>query len=215
MFTGLIEEKGTITMIQKSSKSAKITITARKIVSDLKLGDSVCTNGACLTVVEIANNDFTVDVMLETINSTTLKKLIPGNEVNLERALKLNDRLGGHIVSGHVDGTAKITNIKMEGIATIYTLQPDSSQMQFIIKKGSITIDGISLTISDIHKDQFMVSIIPHTAENTTLPDRKVGDLVNIETDTIAKYVHNMINHNRNKNNDTSISIEALMNKGF
>jgi riboflavin synthase len=215
MFTGLIEEKGTVTKIVKGSKSAEITIQGQHIFTDLKIGDSVCTNGACLTVTDINDSEFTVDVMSESLRASTLKNLQSGNHVNLERALKVSDRLGGHIVSGHVDGIAKIIGIERDGIAIKYSIMPDKPQMRYIINKGSVTIDGISLTVSDIYSDHFVVSVIPHTAANTTLPEKKAGDMVNLETDTIAKYIERMLNLDNSKDKKSSINIEELINKGF
>ncbi len=217
MFTGLIEETGTITNFVKGSRSVQITISAKKVLSDLKIGDSICTNGACLTVIHLADHSFTVDVMAETLNSTALGGLIHSEKVNLERALKVSDRFGGHIVSGHIDGIAKIINIKKEGIATLFSIKPEKGLMKYFINKGSVALDGISLTVSKIRTNYFIVSIIPHTASNTTLLSKQIGDKVNIETDMIAKYVQRLIsmdNQETNKNKP-SISIDSLIKNGF
>lgn len=217
MFTGLIEETGIITNFIKGSISAQITISTKKVLSDLKIGDSICTNGVCLTVLLLNNNGFTVDVMAETLRSTTLGSLVTGKKVNLERALKVSGRFGGHIVSGHIDGTAKITDIKKEGIATLFSIKPEKGLMKYIINKGSIAVDGISLTVSKILSNYFIVSIIPHTADNTTLLSKRTGDIVNIETDMIAKYIDRLINidNQETNKNKPSLSINSLIKNGF
>ncbi|MCP4550693.1 MAG: riboflavin synthase [Bacteroidetes bacterium] len=217
MFTGLIEEIGVITNLVVGSKSAQITINVNKEYSDLKIGDSICTNGACLTVTHLAGQSFTVDVMAETLRSTTLGALVPGEKVNLERALKASDRFGGHIVSGHIDGTAKIIDIKKEGIASLFSVRPAKELMKYIINKGSVAVDGISLTVSKILPNYFVVSIIPHTASNTTLLSKRTGDTVNIETDTIAKYIDKLTNNEEKESNKkkSSISINSLIKNGF
>lgn len=217
MFTGLIEETGTIKNIVIGSKSAQISISAKKVLDDLKIGDSISTNGACLTVTVLNNNGFTVDVMTETLRSTALSSLAAGQKVNLERALKISDRFGGHLVSGHIDGTAKIIDIKKEGIATLLSIQPEVRLMRYIINKGSVAVDGISLTVSEIHSKHFVISIIPHTATNTTLLSKNIGDKVNIETDMIAKYLHRLISteNKETKGSKASISIDTLIKNGF
>lgn len=217
MFTGLIEETGTIKNIVIGSKSAQISISAKKVLDDLKIGDSISTNGACLTVTVLNNNGFTVDVMAETLRSTALSSLAAGQKVNLERALKISDRFGGHLVSGHIDGTAKIIDIKKEGIATLLSIQPEVRLMRYIINKGSVAVDGISLTVSEIHSKHFVISIIPHTATNTTLLSKNIGDKVNIETDMIAKYLHRLISteNKETKGSKASISIDTLIKNGF
>lgn len=217
MFTGLIEETGTIKNIVIGSKSAQISISAKKVLDDLKIGESISTNGACLTVTVLNNNGFTVDVMAETLRSTALSSLAAGQKVNLERALKISDRFGGHLVSGHIDGTAKIIDIKKEGIATLLSIQPEVRLMKYIINKGSVAVDGISLTVSEIHSKHFVISIIPHTATNTTLLSKNIGDEVNIETDMIAKYLHRLISTKNEETNGSkaSISIDTLIKNGF
>lgn len=217
MFTGLIEEIGIITNYVSGSQSAQITINAKKVLNGIKIGDSICTNGACLTVIHISNSEFTVDVMAATLRNTNLGKLVTGNKVNLERALKVSDRFGGHIVSGHIDGTAKIIDIQKEGIATIFSIKPDIGLMRNIINKGSVAVDGISLTISDIQPKYFVVSVIPHTASNTTLLSKRIGDKINIETDMIAKYVQRLISTDNQETNEnkSSVSMNSLIKNGF
>lgn len=217
MFTGLIEETGTITNFIKGSRSAQITISAKKVLGDLTIGDSICANGTCLTVTCLNNHGFTVDAMAETLRRTTIVELLPGKKVNLERALKANGRFGGHIVSGHIDGTAKITDIKKEGIAILFSIKPERQLMKFIINKGSVAIDGISLTVSENRPTYFIVSVIPHTAGNTTLLSKRIGDNVNVETDIIVKYLHRLVGTENLETNENkpSISIDSLIKNGF
>jgi riboflavin synthase len=217
MFTGLIEEIGIISKIERGSRSAQISIKATKVIEDLKIGDSISTNGACLTVISFSKQEFTVDVMNETMKMTTFSNSKIGQQVNLERALRLNDRLGGHMLSGHIDGIALIKNIQKVDIASIFTIEPPIQLMQFIINKGSVSLDGISLTVSEISERNFKVSIIPHTASYTTLLTKKTGDKINLETDMIAKYLQKLmgIKNPKKKNNKQSISIDSLINNGF
>lgn len=194
MFTGIIEEIGTINAIKKGAKSAVLTVQADKIFEDLKIGDSVSTNGVCLTVTSIADKTYTADVMNETLQRSGLGNLRTGSHVNLERAMPADGRFGGHIVSGHIDGMGKIIHIKKDDNAIWYTILCPAEIMKYIVEKGSITIDGISLTVADVERDNFSVSIIPHTAAETTLSERKVGDMVNLENDVIGKYVEKFMN---------------------
>lgn len=189
MFTGIIEEIGSIRAITKGAKSAVLTIQAEIIFSDLKVGDSVSTNGVCLTVTSIQGNTYRTDVMNETLMRSSLGDLRSGSHVNLERAMAANGRFGGHIVTGHVDGTGKILHIKKDDNAIWYTILCKPEVMRYIVEKGSIAIDGISLTVAKVERDCFSVSIIPHTAKETTLLERKIGDVVNLENDVIGKYV--------------------------
>lgn len=216
MFTGLIEEIGIISKIERGNRSAQISIKAGKVIEDLKIGDSISTNGACLTVISFNKQGFIVDVMNETMKMTTFSNSKISQQVNLERALRLSDRLGGHMVSGHIDGIATIKSIKKVDIATVLTLEPPIELMQFIINKGSVSLDGISLTVSEISEFNFKVSIIPHTASNTTLLTKKTGDKINLETDMIAKYLQKLMGNNiPNENKTQSISINSLINNGF
>ncbi|ONI47205.1 riboflavin synthase subunit alpha [Candidatus Epulonipiscium fishelsonii] len=189
MFTGIIEEIGTVKQIKKGVKSAELLIEAKKIFSDLKLGDSVVTNGVCLTVTKISGNLFSADVMNETIKRARLGDLRQGSSVNLERAMPSNGRFGGHIVSGHIDGVGKIISISKDDIAFWYKISASSEIMRYIIEKGSITIDGISLTVAKTERDNFSVSIIPHTLSQTILKDKKIGSIVNLENDIVGKYI--------------------------
>lgn len=193
MFTGLVEDIGKIKRITKASISSLLYISSNKIVDDLKIGDSVAVNGVCLTVTSINNDEFSVDVMHETLKRTSLNELTNNSSVNLERAMLVGSRYGGHIVSGHIDGTGKIVSIKQDGIAYIYTIETSPNITKYIIEKGSIAIDGISLTVVSVSKTIFSVSIIPHTLKSTNLGNKKINSIVNLENDCIAKYVEKML----------------------
>ena len=199
MFTGIIEEVGKIKNISKTSSGILLTISADKVLRDCNLGDSIAVNGICLTVTKFDNDSFTVDVMNETVRKTTLYKLAQNSYVNLERAMLINSRFGGHIVSGHIDGTGTISDIKKDGIAFIYKINTTKEITKYIINKGSITIDGISLTVVSVSDTSFTVSIIPHTMTVTILGKKKIGDMVNLENDCIAKYVEKMLDNKQEK----------------
>lgn len=199
MFTGIIEEVGKIKNISKTSSGILLTISADKVLRDCNLGDSIAVNGICLTVTKFDNDSFTVDVMNETVRKTTLYKLTQNSYVNLERAMLVNSRFGGHIVSGHIDGTGTISDIKKDGIAFIYKINTTKEITKYIINKGSITIDGISLTVVSVSDTSFTVSIIPHTMTVTNLGKKKIGDMVNLENDCIAKYVEKMLDNKQEK----------------
>lgn len=215
MFTGIIEEIGTIKAIQWGSKSAILTIGASKILDDVKIGDSINTNGACLTVTSFTKNEFSVDVMAETMRRTNLQNLKTGSKVNLERALRLNDRLGGHIVSGHIDGTGKISNIKKEDNAIWISIKTSADVSRYIIQKGSVAIDGISLTVAAISHETFQVSIIPHTGVQTTLLTKQINETVNIECDQVGKYIEKFLLNKADNNQHSSIDMEFLKENGF
>lgn len=192
MFTGIIEEVGRVLTVQKSGNSSFIRIQAKKVLSDVHVGDSIAVNGVCLTVTGFDASTFQADVMNETLSRSSLGGLRSGSPVNLERAMSAEGRFGGHIVSGHIDGTGVISDIKNDGIAVWYTVSaPDL--MRYIVEKGSIAIDGISLTVARVTDTSFSVSIIPHTASETTLSSKKTGDVVNLENDIIAKYVEKLM----------------------
>ncbi|PKM51190.1 MAG: riboflavin synthase [Firmicutes bacterium HGW-Firmicutes-7] len=214
MFTGLIEEIGIIKMISKGVNSAQLTIKAEEVLKEAKVGDSICTNGVCLTVTNLANNTFSVDVMPETMRKSNLGKLSNGSKVNLERALKVSDRMGGHIVSGHIDDTGIITNITEEENATWITIRPPKELMKYIINKGSIAIDGTSLTVANVDDELFKVSIIPLTKDKTILLTKKVGQEVNVECDVIGKYIEKLITLG-NSSKESSITMEFLQQHGF
>lgn len=215
MFTGLIEEIGKIESVAKSTKSAKISIKAHKVLEDAKVGDSICTNGVCLTVTSFDRGRFTVDVMAETMRSSNLKNLSPGDEVNLERALSLGDRLGGHIVSGHIDGTGTIANYEEEDNAVWITVAASPKILKYIVQKGSIAIDGVSLTVAYVDEDIFKVSIIPHTKDMTTLLRKKIGDAVNLECDMMGKYIEKLIGAKNQVPVKKGIDFNFLSSNGF
>lgn len=212
MFTGIIEEIGTIEGMKKGASSAVLRIQALKIMDDIHLGDSIAVNGVCLTVTRISSTGFESDVMHETMNRSSLGNLRIGSSVNLERAMPANGRFGGHIVSGHIDGTGTILNIQRDDNAVWYKIKTPLSVLRYIIEKGSIAIDGISLTVAKVSKDSFHVSIIPHTAQFTTLDKRRVGDLVNLENDCVGKYVEHFMGSETKNNN---ITAEFLAKYGF
>lgn len=215
MFTGIIEEIGTISAVRRNPLEAKLTISAEKIFSDLKIGDSFAVNGVCLTASEISGNTFTADVMNETFHRSSLSELKSGSPVNLERAMAADGRFGGHIVAGHVDGTGVITNIRKDDNAVWYTISAENSIMKYIIEKGSVAVDGISLTVAEVLKDSFSVSVIPHTAKETILSQKKPGDTVNLENDLVGKYVEKLLNFNHDEKPKSRITREFLANAGF
>ncbi len=193
MFTGIIEELGTVKAVNKGRESAALEIGAEKVVEGLNLGDSVAVNGVCLTVIDFGRSGFSAEVMAETLRKSNLGKLKSGDRVNLERAMRLGDRLGGHLVAGHVDATGTIKSTVREDIATVFTVEAPDEILRYVIDKGSVAIDGISLTIVDYDKKSFRVSIIPHTASQTTLGFKKSGDTVNLEADMLAKFVERLL----------------------
>lgn len=216
MFTGLVEEIGIVQSVLKGTKSARIIIKAHKVLEDVKLGDSISTNGVCLTVTDFKDNTFSVDVMAETMRRSNLKNLTPGSKVNLERALRLGDRLGGHMVSGHIDGTGVISSLDKEDNAVWITILPSEALLKYIILKGSISMDGVSLTVAYVDKKIFKVSIIPHTKDVTTLLDKFIGDEINLECDMVGKYIEKLLNFNdKTAENKSNIDIEFLKKHGF
>ena len=194
MFTGIIEELGKVKCLKRTSRESRLVISAEKIMEDIHIGDSIAVNGVCLTVVLFNEREFTVDVMNETFMRSSLGNLRIGDEVNLERAMPADGRFGGHIVSGHIDGTAKIKTCFDDGNAKWYEIAAGSELLDGIVMKGSVAIDGISLTVSKVSAQSFSVSIIPHTLDATVLKNKRPGDVVNIETDVIGKYVKQFVN---------------------
>ena len=215
MFTGIIEETGILKHIQKQNVSAALTIQAKKILSDIHIGDSVAVNGVCLTVTAFDSSTFRADVMHETLNRSALGALHPGSPVNLERAMAANGRFGGHIVSGHIDGTGTIASISRDGNAIWYTIRTDPGILRYIIPKGSIAIDGISLTVAKVSHSDFAVSVIPHTAQETTLSLRRPNDTVNLENDCIGKYVEKLLGAPAREPAGQGLSMETLLRNGF
>ena len=193
MFTGLIEEVGTIQNVRRGARSCVLTIGCKKVLEGSQIGDSIAVNGVCLTVTNMGGSYYTADVMAETMNRSSLRQLSTGASVNLERAMPANGRLGGHIVSGHIDGTGTVQSIEPDDNAIWYTIAAKPNLLRYIVEKGSITIDGISLTVAYVDEHCFKVSIIPHTQQVTALHDRGVGDIVNLECDIIGKYVEKLL----------------------
>lgn len=193
MFTGIVEEIGRVKSLRYHGKNLRISIAAKLIMEDLSIGDSISVNGACLTVVDISNSFFQADASDETLNNTTFKSFKIGDEINLERAVKADSRFGGHIVSGHVDGIGTIKEISIESSSTRMSISCSEDIIKYLIYKGSLTIDGLSLTISEIKEGCFSVVLIPHTLKTTTLGRRKISDKVNIETDMLSRYVENFL----------------------
>lgn len=216
MFTGIIEETGTVRTVRRGAVTSFIEVEAEKIFSDLHIGDSVAVNGVCLTVKEMGGGTFRADVMNETLKRSSLGSLSSGSRVNLERAMAADGRFGGHIVSGHIDGTGTITDIKRDGIAIWYTVAATPEIMRYIVEKGSIAIDGISLTVAGRTDSSFSVSVIPHTAEQTILSQKKNGDIVNLENDIIGKYVERLIGtKDASDGAESKITAQFLARHGF
>lgn len=216
MFTGIVEEVGTIVSISKGAKSSRLTIKGMLIFEDMHIGDSIAVNGVCLTVTERNSNTFIVDVMAETLRRSSLGSLTKGSRVNMERAMAANGRFGGHIVSGHIDGTGWIEGYVREDNAVWVTIQTSPDILKYIIEKGSITIDGISLTVAYVDAHCFKVSLIPHTASNTTLLEKKAGDIVNLENDVVGKYIDKLLHYEKETSGYTGgISLEFLSQNGF
>lgn len=216
MFTGIVEEVGTIQSIKRGRKSSILKIKGQKVLQGTRIGDSISTNGICLTVTKVGNDFFEADVMSESLNRTNIGELVPGSYVNLERALSLATRLGGHIVSGHIDGTGKIRNLKRDDNAVWITIESAPKLLRYIIEKGSIAIDGVSLTVVTVNDQFFKVSIIPHTGEETILLQKKMGDTVNLECDMIGKYVEKLLGLDSKEDvQEGQVTAELLRENGF
>ena len=212
MFTGIIEEIGTVQAVMRGARSSQITVKAAKVLEDMHVGDSISTNGVCLTVTSFDRSSFTMDAMPETLARTNLGSLMPGSRVNLERALQLGGRLGGHLVSGHIDGTGRIANRRKDENAEWFTIAAGSEILKYIAEKGSVAVDGISLTVTGVDAGTFSVSIIPHTQDETTLTGKKAGETVNIECDMIAKYLERLMTQG---GKEGGITLDFLADKGF
>ena len=216
MFTGIIEEVGSIRSIKKGAKSAIITIEAKKVMEDIHLGDSIAMNGVCLTVTSFDNSSYSVDVMHETLDRTNLGELKGGSRVNLERAMAADGRFGGHIVAGHIDDTGVIVSMNRDDNAVWINISTTKEVLKYIVEKGSITIDGISLTVARVDSRGFSVSVIPHTAANTILLEKKPGNTVNLETDMVGKYVEKLLHfHAEEEKKESKITMEFLAEHGF
>ena len=215
MFTGIVEEVGTIRAIRRGAHSSVLSIQAKTVLSDLSIGDSVAVNGVCLTAVSKDSGGFSADVMHETLNRSSIGALTVGSRVNLERAMAADGRFGGHIVSGHIDGTGTIAALRRDDNAVWYTVKADPALLRYIVEKGSIAIDGISLTVASVEADRFSVSLIPHTAAVTILGEKRPGDVVNLETDIIGKYVERLMQPKHPVQPQSKITLEFLAQNGF
>jgi riboflavin synthase len=211
MFTGIVEELGTVKTLRRTGGVAHLTISASTVLGGTVLGDSICVNGVCLTVVELGKNEFSADVAVETLSVTNLGELKSGDRVNLERALQLSARIGGHLVSGHVDGVGRIRSKREEGNGWRIMFEAPENVLRSVIKKGSIAIDGISLTVADVDGAGFSIAMIPHTAKLTTLGFKSNGDSVNLESDIIGKYVERLLSGRT----EGGVSLELLKKNGF
>jgi riboflavin synthase len=193
MFTGIVEELGEVLAVEPVGDSARLVVRGALVTSDVRVGDSIAVDGCCLTVVDVSDGAFSADVMLETLSRTSLTGISPGRRVNLERALRLADRLGGHLVQGHVDGTGEVLAVEPGERWTVVEVSLPPDLARYVVPKGSITVDGVSLTVVDVRERSFTVSLIPTTLGLTTLQDRRPGDAVNLEVDVVAKYVERIL----------------------
>jgi riboflavin synthase len=214
MFTGIVEETGAIRNLVSGQFSAALTVEAARVLDGIRLGDSIAVNGACLTVTGFSAGSFTVDVMYETLRKTNLGRLQAGSRVNLERALAMGDRLGGHLVAGHVDAAGVILSLQDKGIATEMWVAAPGELEQYLIPQGSVTLDGVSLTIAALKEGALMVGLIPHTRETTTLGGKKTGDLLNIEADLLGKYVSSLLQR-AGVQPKKEITTDLLVENGF
>lgn len=213
MFTGIVEEEGTVNEIISGTNSIRLKVSCKKVLEDGMIGDSIAVNGVCLTVTERTNNSFVADVMHETIDKSSLGKAKVGSKVNLERAMAANGRFGGHIVSGHIDGTGVVDTITKDDNAIWFKILAPKEILRYIVLKGSVCLDGISLTVAKVKEDSFYVSIIPHTIKETILRYKQKGDIINIENDQIGKYVEKLLIPITN--NKSNITEEFLRSNGF
>nr|WP_296045604.1 riboflavin synthase [uncultured Blautia sp.] len=215
MFTGIVEEKGKIRYIQLGGESGVLSVKAKKVLQGTKIGDSIAVDGVCLTVTSLQPDGFTADVMTETIRRSSLGSCKAGSQVNLERAMAADGRFGGHIVSGHIDGTGVVRSMVREENAIWVSIETSPQILRLIVEKGSICIDGISLTVAKVDEAGFQVSVIPHTGEETTLLEKVPGNLVNLENDVIGKYVEKLLGLNKKEKKESGITMEFLEKFGF
>jgi riboflavin synthase len=211
MFTGIIEEMGSVKALRHEAGAARLAVSASRVLGGTAPGDSICVNGVCLTVVNMDKSGFSADVAVETLKVTNLGELKTGAKVNLERALQLSARIGGHLVSGHVDAVGRIREKREEGNGWRIFIDAPDTVLRYVIKKGSIAIDGISLTVADVDKKGFSIAMIPHTAKLTTLGFKSAGDSINLETDLIGKYVERLLAGRV----EDGVSLELLRKSGF
>lgn len=215
MFTGIIEETGTLCEMKKGARSAQVRIRCHKVLEGTCVGDSIAVNGICLTVTSMSNDSFTADVMAETMRRSSLSGLSVPGTVNLERAMAADGRFGGHMVSGHIDGIGRITDIRQEENAVWYTVQAEDHLLRYIVEKGSVALDGISLTVAKVTADDFQVSVIPHTRQETALTDKKLGSVINIECDVVGKYVEKFLSGSKPERSESRIDENFLLEHGF
>ena len=215
MFTGIIEEIGTVERVQRGGHSAVLTVRAETVLDGTRIGDSIAVNGICLTVTSLGGGRFSADVMHETLDRSALGGLSAGDRVNLERAMPAGGRFGGHIVAGHVDGVGKIVRIRRDDTAIWYTVEAPQSVLRYVVEKGSIAIDGVSLTVAAVTELDFSISVIPHTGTRTILCQRREGDPVNLEADVIGKYVEKLLRPTPQGRKDSAITRGFLARYGF
>ena len=215
MFTGIVEEMGQVEGIQRGRKSAILTIRAKTVLEGTKIGDSIAVNGVCLTVTSLSPDRFTADVMHETLDRSSLAQLKRRSAVNLERAMAADGRFGGHIVAGHIDGTGRVVEVRKDDNAIWYTIQAAPQVLRYIVEKGSIAVDGISLTVARVAETAFSISAIPHTVAQTVLRDHKEGDLVNLETDIIGKYIEKLLTPAPESPVSSGLTLDFLVRHGF
>jgi riboflavin synthase len=220
LFTGLVEELASVMRIDVRQSGANVELRAKRIIEDMQLGDSIAVNGVCLTVVRFHDSIFTLDAVPETLRKTNLGKLKPGQNVHVERAMRADGRFGGHIVSGHIDGVGVISHRRQEGIATVLTIACSPDEIRYIVEKGSICVDGVSLTVMDVHDNAFRVSLIPHTGSVTTLKEAPLGTEVNLECDILAKYVERLLgmatrNSSTARSGSMNVDMDFLVRNGF
>lgn len=216
MFTGIVEEIGEVKNLSSNNQSGSIDIKAKTVLGDTKIGDSIAVNGVCLTVTDIGRDSFRADIMPETLRRSNLGSLKSGDKVDLERAMAADGRFGGHMVSGHIDGTGTITSKREEGNATWVTIATGPEVLKYIVEKGSITIDGISLTVAEVTDKDFSVSLIPHTGEQTILLSKGTGSQVNLENDIVGKYVEKLLGFKKEEETkESSITMDFLAKHGF
>lgn len=214
MFTGIVEELGKVKTIARSPNAVQLQLSCKQVLTDVNIGDSIAVNGVCLTVKDFNGSYFTADVMPETVKATTIHTLQVGDSVNLERAMAANGRFGGHFVSGHVDGVGEITKIRPEANAIYMHIKIDTHLLRYFIDKGSVTVDGTSLTVFDITQDGFVISLIPVTQADSIIGQKQVGDTVNIECDVLAKYIERLLGQQKEQNQD-KVTLAMLSENGF